>query len=539
MHDEATRSGAMAQVVEQGVCPPPPIEPAIDFRRVFDLGHDMAAIADSKSGRIVVVNQVLVSTTAWSREELVGRHVCELHTPESQARLQEQGQRFLRSRRMGEGNLQLVHRDGHAIEVSMSVLPLDGDVRDGDVRDGDARDGASGNGVRDADSEWGAARYCRLEWHDVTRENQTKRDLRESEQMLRELVANIREVFWVHDSNTHAMLYISPAYERIWGRACQEIYQNPNDWLDSIHPDDRDRVQEAYFRTVGKSEYSAQYRILRSDGTMRWIWDRGFPIRNERGEIYRYGGFAEDITESKQAEETARRSERLASIGTLAAGIAHEINNPLGAMMLTAETAVRKLGKGETEHAAAAFEKILSHVERCREIVGSVLRLSRAEPPKRSRQNLVELVHRALDLTRGQAQMSGVLVELHAMPDTCELLLNPTEIEQVVVNLVLNAVAASPQGSEVRVGIEAASAGATLIVEDQGTGIAQEMRHRVFDPFFTTRVESGGTGLGLSIVHAIVRDHDGTIDVQSRPGSGTRVTVVFPWNEPRDGGEQA
>ncbi|MCB0323252.1 MAG: PAS domain S-box protein [Bdellovibrionales bacterium] len=132
--------------------------------------------------------------------------------------------------------------------------------------------------------------------------------LEESEARFRELAANLRAAFWLWDVQSKEMLYMSPAYEDIWGLSCEELYRDPTSWLDVVHPEDRPRIQAVYDRQAERGEYSAEYRLLRRDGTLRWIWDRSFPIRDGEGNIYRIGGIAEDITARKTTEEALRQA---------------------------------------------------------------------------------------------------------------------------------------------------------------------------------------------------------------------------------------
>jgi len=125
--------------------------------------------------------------------------------------------------------------------------------------------------------------------------------LRESEERFRQLAENIREVFWMSDTSKDEIIYVSPGYETIWGRTCQSLYDSARDWMEAIHEEDRERVLRALEKQVS-GEYDEIYRIVRPDGSIRWIHDRAFPVRNEAGEVYRVTGIAEDITERKMAE---------------------------------------------------------------------------------------------------------------------------------------------------------------------------------------------------------------------------------------------
>ncbi len=133
--------------------------------------------------------------------------------------------------------------------------------------------------------------------------------LRESEERFRQLAENIKEVLWMTDLTKQQMLYVSPGYEIIWGRSCKSLYERPQDWVDALHPDDKERTLNAAFEKQEVGEYNQVYRILRPDGTMRWIRDRAFPVKDQDGKPYRIVGLAEDITEEKQLDE------KLAALG--------------------------------------------------------------------------------------------------------------------------------------------------------------------------------------------------------------------------------
>ena len=133
--------------------------------------------------------------------------------------------------------------------------------------------------------------------------------LRQSEERFRQVVENIGEVFWMTDLTKQSMIYISPAYESVWGRSCQSLYASPTDWLEAIHPEDRPRVLQAVMTKQISGDYQEEYRVQRPDGTVRWIFDRAFPIKDTAGKVYRIAGVAQDITELKLGEEVLRHSE--------------------------------------------------------------------------------------------------------------------------------------------------------------------------------------------------------------------------------------
>jgi two-component system NtrC family sensor kinase len=263
--------------------------------------------------------------------------------------------------------------------------------------------------------------------------------------------------------------------------------------------------------------------------------------------------FARDITERRRAErllhaaraeleqrvqqrtaelaaanENLRRSERLASIGTLAAGIAHELNNPLGTILLDAEEALERLDE------PAAVQRILNEiradVNRCARIVKSVLQFARQGRTEKWTCDVNGVVRHAVDLLRDKCDRQAVQL-VTALPDApLELVANPTELEQALFNLLQNALNACDPGGRIEVATTRVADAdmLRLTVRDDGCGMSDADRARAFDPFFTTRFDAGGTGLGLSTCHGIVTEHGGTIELTSAPGRGTTVTVELP-----------
>ncbi|MBD1867243.1 PAS domain S-box protein [Cyanobacteria bacterium FACHB-471] len=175
-----------------------------------------------------------------------------------------------------------IHKEGHLVWVRLSVAA---------VRD------ENGNVILIVTTT-----------EDINERKRVEEALRESEERFRQLAENVTSVFWITDVEKHQMIYVSPAYEQIWGYSCESLYRSPANWLKAIHPGDRDRI-EARLSHQTQGEYDEEYRIVRPDGQIRWIHDRGFPVSNERGIIYRVAGIAEDITERKQAEAALRQSE--------------------------------------------------------------------------------------------------------------------------------------------------------------------------------------------------------------------------------------
>ncbi|MBP7934318.1 MAG: PAS domain S-box protein [Phycisphaerae bacterium] len=267
-----------------------------------------------------------------------------------------------------------------------------------------------------------------------------------------------------------------------------------------------------------------------------WVWsfrDVTDRTRAER-EVARHRANLEELVEKRTMElETSReqlvRAEQLASIGTLAAGIAHEINNPVGMMLLAAQAAMRYRSHPRgPELIEQSLNRIVSNARRCGQIVRGVLQFARQEPTEKWSASLNLAVTAACQAVSGYARDRDTALETDLAADLPNAIINPMQIEQVVVNLVKNAVEAAEAGGRVSIRTARGSLGARLVVQDWGRGMTDDQLKHLFDPFYTTRQHRGGTGLGLSIVHGIITEHGGLIAVDSRPGRGTTFTIDLP-----------
>jgi len=234
--------------------------------------------------------------------------------------------------------------------------------------------------------------------------------------------------------------------------------------------------------------------------------------------------FVLDLSDRKRAEKALRRSERLASVGALAAGVAHEINNPVGGILMAAQYALKYQDDPDT--VKTALKDVVDHATRCARIVKSVLKFAREGESKKSPADLNEVVGHSADLIRKLLENRGATLELELAEDLPHVLLDQTEIVQLIVSLVRNALQA--EATRVVLRTRPSLDGVKLMVQDNGSGIAPEDLPCLFDPFFTTRNDQGGVGLGLSIAHGIVTDHGGEIEVESEPGQATTLVVRLP-----------
>ncbi|MCH7869725.1 MAG: HAMP domain-containing histidine kinase [Myxococcales bacterium] len=245
---------------------------------------------------------------------------------------------------------------------------------------------------------------------------------------------------------------------------------------------------------------------------------------------------AERTRELETSRQALHRSDRLASLGTLAAGLAHELNNPLGIMQLQADDALILRDKANSEN---ALRGIVEQLRRCAEIVRSVLRFSRDETSQKRAVELADVLLRSVKLADHYATRSNVKIEcqiesgLDCAGDLGASTVwgNAIELEQVIVNLLRNAIEASESGSRVAVELSRVGELLRLRVIDKGAGMTDETREHAFDPFYTTRRDEGGTGLGLSVAHGIMEQHGGSLQVHSHEGKGATVTMEIARHE--------
>jgi PAS domain S-box-containing protein len=376
--------------------------------------------------------------------------------------------------------------------------------------------------------------------HERERQRQhAEEQRRAAEDRFRQLAETIQQVFWMTDAQG-ALLYVSPAFETIFGRSCDSIAAAPSLWLDAIHPDDRERVEQAAYARLRRRDYDEVYRIVRPDGAVRWIRDRAFHVYDDAGEVYRLVGTAADVTEQRQLEEQLQQAQKMESVGRLAGGVAHDFNNLLTVINGMADLMLGDLAEDHPMRPDLA--QIRQAGERAAALTGRLLAVSRRQILKPEVIDLNALVTGLRDmLQRLVGEEVALVLELTA--DLTSIKADPGQIEQVLLNLVVNARDAMPDGGTLTIetrtvqldaGYAAEHPGthpgphAMLSVLDTGTGMDESVRRRIFEPFFTTKPQGKGTGLGLSMVYGIVKQSGGSIWFHSEPGLGSRFTIYLP-----------
>ena len=378
---------------------------------------------------------------------------------------------------------------------------------------------------------------------DITDRVRAEEALRESEERFRQMAENIHDVFRLTDWSSGRVLYVSPAYSTIWGHSCRSLYEWPRSWLDAVHPEDRDRVTAAYDQHTARGNYSEQFRIVRADGSIRWIRDNAFPITDTEGKVYRIAGISEDITERHEAEEKLSERDdalahvtRLSTMGEMVAGIAHEINQPLYAISNFATACTTSLlsnGKDQKTKLLDWTQQITEQATRAGQIIRRLGNYARKTPTRRNEVDLNELVHESVELVAAEARRSKVQVEMQLAQSLPMAIADAIQIQQVLVNLIRNAFEASDSLELARrwVLVRTSCEGAEIHVEveDGGAGLPPGDPDRLFDAFYSTKTD--GMGMGLAISRTIVESHHGRIWALPREPLGATFHFSLPVTE--------
>ena len=249
------------------------------YRRLVDILPDAICLI-SPQGRLMSVNSQAVAMLGYDSAELLNKSLFDLIP--TGARVQPEIL-VLKNRIIRDVECTLVTKNGGSLQTELSATLTSG------------KDGRT------------AGLVCVV--RDITKRKEAEKILRDSEERFRQLADNIREVFWMTDVAKSEIIYVSPAYEEIWGRSVASLYNSPQDWLSAIHPADRERIEQAAKTKQVSGEYNETYRIVRPDESVRWVQDRAFPIADDSGKIYRVVGIAEDVTAQKQVWDALRENE--------------------------------------------------------------------------------------------------------------------------------------------------------------------------------------------------------------------------------------
>jgi PAS domain S-box-containing protein len=609
------------------------------YRLLFDTNPLPCWVFDRETLQILAVNDAAVSHYGYSHEEFLRLSIRDLRPPEDVPRFVEQV-RLAPTGPHSAGTWRHRKRDGTIIQVELSAHGLTYANRPAEL----------------------------VVVNDITDRLTAEQALQHREERFRQLTDNMHEVFFVVDAQFRETLYISPAYEEIWGWSRQSLYDDPRSFITPVVDEDRERL----FRNMTQAQQGGvpddiEFRVRRPDGTTRWVLARSMPVRNDRGEVYRIAGVVSDITERKRADEALRVSEgraralfdtvhlivlgldahgsvdyvnpfflqltgytreetlgqpwierflpkgqqdhmlgvfldlveqgfhphyqnsivtrsgeermiawnntvlrdaqgrptgtlsigediteqhrleeqfrqaqKMEAVGRLAGGVAHDFNNLL--TVITSYSALMLEDLGPTDPRREDLNEILRAATGAAGLTRQLLAFSRQQVLEPRVLDLNEVVGAAGKMLQ---RVIGEDVELVTVlsPDLGWVKADPGQIEQVIMNLAVNARDAMPDGGKLT--IETANAElddayarhhppvspgefVLLSVSDTGIGMDELTRARLFEPFFTTKEKGKGTGLGLATVYGIVKQSAGFIWVYTELGHGTTFKIYLP-----------
>nr|WP_292004316.1 PAS domain-containing sensor histidine kinase [Chlorobium sp.] len=354
--------------------------------------------------------------------------------------------------------------------------------------------------------------------------------------------------FWEHDLASNVQIWS----DELWPLFGLEPYSCPPsyaNWLKTIVPEEREMVERTARETIDNgSEFNCMWRVRDADGCERWLMSKGTPHKDNDGRLMRYVGIVIDITDRKKEEEnkqqlesSLRKSQRLETIGTLAGGIAHDFNNILMPILGYAEMGINSIAEKEPLH--DYFSEIMLAAERARNLVEQILTFSRTQENTPSVVSVQSVIAEAMKLLRPSIPAT-ISIEQH-IENTCRnILADPSQIHQVIINLCTNAFHAMEEsGGVMSITLREILPDADMLktlpglpaeryvelgIADTGTGMDEATMERIFEPFFTTKSVNKGTGLGLSVVHGIIKSYKGAITVDSRPEKGTSFRIYLP-----------
>lgn len=366
-------------------------------------------------------------------------------------------------------------------------------------------------------------------------------DLSRSEERFRLLADVTTDAIWDWDLVTGTR-WRSDGFRTLFGYVPTELGPDDSWWAEHLHPDDRESVlddQERALRGDG-DVWRSDYRFLRSDGSYAEVVVRAHIVRDASGRAVRVVGGMSDVTERRLLEQQYLRAQRVESLGTLAGGIAHDLNNSLAPITM----AVELLQSGSLDpDVADTVDIIAASARRSADLVRKILTFARGIDGERTVLAVADLVHDAVAIVR-DAFPKHIELVVDLQGSVASVRGDATQLHQVLVNLALNARDAMPDGGVLRISLatEQVSAGTEvdstvdlrpgryvrIDVTDTGIGIPPAVRDRLFEPFFTTKPRTEGTGLGLPTSLAIVRSHGGEVAVRSEPGAGSTFSVLLP-----------
>ncbi|MHC5059501.1 MAG: PAS domain-containing protein [Planctomycetota bacterium] len=462
-------------------------------------------------GYLLFANEAMAAMHGYSISELLGKDISIFHLPEQMPTVKV-SLKQLRDTGEFKGQIWHTRRDGSVFPALMH------------------------NTVLHDESGAEIGMICTM--RDITELKKAEEELKASEQKYRAMVENVPGMVYMAEPDWSAE--IVSGCEELCGYTQQELDLKQGHWLSIIHPEDKEIVLKANseLKKLRKSIVQV-YRIIAKSGDVRWVEDRKTSHFNQDGQFIGTDGIIFDITDSKRIEqnmvvhhEKMQRAEQLASLGTVSATIAHELNQPLTVMRLFLQQSIRALKEGTSrDNIAETMTACLSELAKTATVVDRFRRFARKSAPIYIAEvNLAEIANGIVEILAGTARRQKLKLLLVVKSCPPHIIGNNLELEQMFFVLIQNAMQAADgkQWRELVITISSVDDQVQLTFADTCGGIKKENLKKIFEPFFTTKPPKLGTGLGLCILDRIVKRHGGSVHVESQFGQGTIFYICLP-----------
>ena len=363
--------------------------------------------------------------------------------------------------------------------------------------------------------------------------------LAESEMKCRLLLTNLPSIVY-RGFKDWSVEFTDNKVEELTGYRREEFNSKKLKWSDLILKEDIESARVSFIKALKTHDsYVREYRVKTMAGEILWIQDRGQITHDKKGNVkYTIGTFF-DISDRRKVEETLKnrneqllQARKLASLGVLTSGVAHELNNPLNNISTSIQILLEELEEGNIEQKRNRLIEVEKQVERAKKIIRALLEFSHKKSLSFQRVQFKNLVEKSIEMIK-EGMPDEISINMN-VPENIEVNLDTKRVQQVLTNLILNSVQAMTGGGVLTIiaweGMENDAKMFYFQVQDTGQGISNQDIDKIFDPFFTTKDVGIGSGLGLSISHSIIKQHEGRIDVESVPEKGSKFTVILPSN---------
>jgi len=358
-----------------------------------------------------------------------------------------------------------------------------------------------------------------------------------------EFAENLPDVVWICTCDLQKIIYVNPAYEKVWRQSAEYLYKNPNAWLESLHPEDRSRAYNAFLNLDDQQKsVSIEYRLQKTDGSFRWIRSHGFLLRNEYHGVSWKAGIAYDITEGKEAERLARQYQaelaqitRTTSMNQMVSTLAHELNQPLTAINSYISGCIHRIEAGtlQKEELLSIMKKAVKNAELAGNIIHRMKNFVCQGDLVHEQENINEIVKEAVTFIHYEMDNVPLSFRFELSENLPSVMIDKIQMQQVLLNLLRNSIEAM---IEINVANPTITLKTSLLdarniivsVCDRGPGISPENMSSVFKQYFTTKSKNKNMGMGLAICFNIIEAHGGHISARTIAQGGACFEFTLP-----------